>query len=154
KIGTDTFVVLKESDNYSMQLVNKGVITPKTTQIETTLELGAEYQGIEQYSFTKELDYQLLNSAFVMQNHYTEYVQTPQTSGMMQVGFVAANIMELSFNNPSYNPYEGMDIISGDSFISKAISLNYSGLNGFRVDLFGDESDEELYQYWIEDIAL
>ncbi|MBU3939567.1 hypothetical protein KJ942_08670, partial [bacterium] len=138
-----TFVVLKESDNYSMQLVNKGVITPKTTQIETTLELGAEYQGIEQYSFTKELDYQLLNSAFVMQNHY-EQVQ-PMVISAQTFGFT---VLQQSV----YDGAVELPLLAGHYLPS--VGMNYSDFRSFDASLVIGESDEELYEYWIEDIAI
>jgi len=150
KIGSTTNVFLVEKDNYSLQVVNNTIVTPQMSQIETTIDLTG-YSDVQRWDFVKEVDYGLYNSSFVMNTHYVQDQQDKQTRVVALFD---------SINNPQY--VNNTKSISSDSTVQIAIkdvltpiSLNYSNyITSFDSSLLISEIDSELFEYWIEDIAL
>ncbi|XPV82667.1 MAG: beta strand repeat-containing protein [Halarcobacter sp.] len=151
KIGSSTSVFLVEKDNYSLQVVNKTIVTPKLSQIETTMDLTNSYSAVEQWSFAKEIDYELLNSSYVMKTHHVQAQENIQTR--------VTSLFE-SINNPTYvnhtsNVVNTQTVQTSITDVLNPISLNYSNYtSNFNENLIIDRIDSELFEYWIEDIAL
>ncbi|MCJ8346765.1 hypothetical protein MJH12_14585, partial [bacterium] len=173
-IGKETALTMIETNDYSLQLVNKGLFLNSKTILASDYSVETSgFDAVEEFKFTKQVDYQLLDFLAKNSDDLVNQVQalklkaqspsTPveATGYLSSIAFRNTNSLQESEFDQSLNSMD--QVLNLDSEIIEVDFLSLEdnniipgfGLNYIDDSILEDEEDESfMFEYWIEDIAI
>ncbi|MFT5662277.1 MAG: hypothetical protein ACI9TV_002927, partial [Sulfurimonas sp.] len=148
RIGTESLGILLEKDNWALQFVNSGFTTPSLGQLGA--QVNSTYETVNDWSFTKEVDYPLLNSVSqaVLEDLVFKVGNTDKVAfrAYETTSFSIDKIFTLDTSNFEVLDYSSMIPTFGLQKIDNNILVDDDVLTVDEID--------NLFEYWVEDIAI
>ena len=173
-IGKDTSATLIEKSQYSLQFVNNGLFLNSTSLLQSDNVIDTSgFDAVEEYKFTKVVDYQQLDFLAKNSDDLADKVQAnrrSKLSKLMPEAVMNENIVQSLSSIQSSNIFQESgfdnDFKSNDDILSLNSDIDFLslednnmipafGLNYIDDSILDNEEDEGLmFEYWIENIAI